>query len=119
MATSEKTTLSKEQRHKNMAAIHSKDTKPEMIVRKGLWSRGFRYRLNSPRLPGASGSGAEEVSDMYLCEWVLWAWAQCGVAKLRMESLELRTRSVVRFRRRTGSSGWRRFGETRSGISKS
>lgn len=35
-----------------MAAIHSKDTKPEMIVRKGLWSWGFRYRLNSPRLPG-------------------------------------------------------------------
>ena len=44
--------FSAEQRHKNMAAIHSKDTKPEMIVRKGLWSRGFRYRLNSPRLPG-------------------------------------------------------------------
>ena len=44
--------LSAEQRHKNMAAIHSKDTKPEMIVRKGLWSRGFRYRLNSPKLPG-------------------------------------------------------------------
>ena len=35
-----------------MAAIHSKDTKPEMFVRKGLWNRGFRYRLNSPRLPG-------------------------------------------------------------------
>ena len=44
--------LSADQRHKNMAAIHSKDTKPEMIVRKGLWNRGFRYRLNSPRLPG-------------------------------------------------------------------
>ena len=44
--------LSAEQRHKNMAAIRSKDTKPEMIVRRGLWSRGFRYRLNSPRLPG-------------------------------------------------------------------
>ena len=40
------------QRSKTMAAIHSKDTKPEMIVRKGLWSKGFRYRLNSPRLPG-------------------------------------------------------------------
>ena len=35
-----------------MAAIRGKDTKPEIIVRKGLWSRGFRYRLNSPRLPG-------------------------------------------------------------------
>jgi DNA mismatch endonuclease (patch repair protein) len=44
--------LSAEQRHKKMAAIHSKDTKPEMIVRRGLWKRGFRYRLNSPKLPG-------------------------------------------------------------------
>ena len=44
--------LSPEQRHKNMAAIRSKNTKPEMIVRKGLWSRGFRYRLNHKRLPG-------------------------------------------------------------------
>ena len=35
-----------------MAAIHSKDTKPKMIVRRGLWMRGFRYRLNSPKLPG-------------------------------------------------------------------
>lgn len=45
-------TLSKEQRHKNMSAIRSKNTKPEWIVRKELWSRGFRYRLNSPKLPG-------------------------------------------------------------------
>lgn len=35
-----------------MSAIRSKDTKPEMIVRRGLWSRGFRYRLNHKRLPG-------------------------------------------------------------------
>lgn len=39
-------------RSRNMAAIHSKDTKPEIIVRKYLWSHGFRYRLNHPRLPG-------------------------------------------------------------------
>ena len=44
--------LTPQQRHKNMAAIHSKDTKPEMIVRRGLWARGFRYRLNHKRLPG-------------------------------------------------------------------
>ena len=35
-----------------MAAIRGKDTKPEMIVRRGLWKRGFRYRLNHKRLPG-------------------------------------------------------------------
>ena len=44
--------LTLQQRHKNMAAIQSKDTKPEMIVRCGLWKRGFRYRLNHKRLPG-------------------------------------------------------------------
>ena len=35
-----------------MASIRSKDTKPELVVRKGLWGRGFRYRLNDKRLPG-------------------------------------------------------------------
>ena len=45
-------TLSPQQRHANMAAIHGKDTKPEMIVRRWLWHHGFRYRLNHPRLPG-------------------------------------------------------------------
>lgn len=44
--------LTPEQRHKNMAAIRAKDTKPEIIVRKYLWSHGFRYTLNHPRLPG-------------------------------------------------------------------
>ena len=45
-------TITTQQRHANMAAIHSKDTKPEMVVRKWLWRRGYRYRLNHPRLPG-------------------------------------------------------------------
>ena len=44
--------LTQQQRSKNMAAIHNKNTKPEMIVRRGLWKRGFRYRLNHKRLPG-------------------------------------------------------------------
>lgn len=44
--------LTPQQRHDNMAAIHGKDTKPEMVVRKWLWGQGFRYRLNHKRLPG-------------------------------------------------------------------
>ena len=44
--------ITPQQRHKTMAAIHGKNTKPEIIVRKGLWKRGFRYRLNHKRLPG-------------------------------------------------------------------
>ena len=44
--------ISSQQRHANMAAIHGKNTKPEMVVRRYLWGHGFRYRLNHPRLPG-------------------------------------------------------------------
>ena len=45
-------TLTPHQRHKNMVSIKSKDTKPEILVRKYLWRLGFRFRLNSSRLPG-------------------------------------------------------------------
>lgn len=41
-----------EQRHKNMAAIHSSSTKPELKLRRALWSLGFRYRINEKHLPG-------------------------------------------------------------------
>lgn len=36
----------------NMSRIRSKDTKPELIVRKFLFRRGFRYRLHDKKLPG-------------------------------------------------------------------
>ena len=36
----------------NMSRIHGKDTKPEEIVRKYLFSHGFRYRKNVKDLPG-------------------------------------------------------------------
>lgn len=44
--------LSPDQRHRNMAAIHSASTKPELYLRRELWHHGFRYRVNDKRLPG-------------------------------------------------------------------
>ena len=44
--------LTKEQRHKNMKNIWSKDTKIEIILRKALWEKGYRYRKNYKTLPG-------------------------------------------------------------------
>jgi len=43
---------SKEIRSYNMSKIRSKDTKPELLVRKFLHSQGFRYRLHVKQLPG-------------------------------------------------------------------
>ncbi len=44
--------LTKEQRHRNMSHIRSKDTNPEIMLRKALWHLGFRYRKNYAALPG-------------------------------------------------------------------
>lgn len=42
----------KEERSQNMAAIKGKDTKPEMLVRKYLFSRGLRFRVQVRKLSG-------------------------------------------------------------------
>ena len=42
----------KEVRSYNMSQIRSKNTKPELVVRKYLFAKGFRYRLHSKDLPG-------------------------------------------------------------------
>ena len=44
--------LTKEQRHRNMKNIKSKDTSIELKLRKELWKRGYRYRKNYKDLPG-------------------------------------------------------------------
>lgn len=45
-------TMTPEQRSRCMAAIKGKDTKPELIVRKYLFSRGLRFRIQVSKLPG-------------------------------------------------------------------
>ena len=42
-----------EQRSRNMSAIKSKNTKPEIVVRKLLHSMGYRFRLHRKDLPGS------------------------------------------------------------------
>ena len=41
-----------EKSHKNMSRIRGKDTSIEVVLRKALWHKGFRYRKNYKKLPG-------------------------------------------------------------------
>ena len=43
---------SPEERSRNMAAIRSRNTKPEVYFRKLLFAQGYRYSLNSGKVPG-------------------------------------------------------------------
>ena len=45
--------LNAHQRHYCMSHIRGKNTKPEILVRKGLHARGFRFRLHNKKLPGS------------------------------------------------------------------
>ena len=42
-----------EQRRRNMAAVHSVSTRPELMLRKSLWAQNFRYKVNDRSLPGS------------------------------------------------------------------
>lgn len=44
--------LSPVERSTRMSLIRSKDTRPELVVRKAVWAAGFRYRLHRKGLPG-------------------------------------------------------------------
>ena len=80
--------LTPDQRHKNMAAVRSKDTKPEMIVRKGLWRRGFRYRLNHKRLPGHPDLVLKKYRTCIFVNGCFWHGH--NVAKPQIENGELK-----------------------------
>lgn len=41
-----------EKSHKNMSKIRGKDTSIEIVLRKALWEKGYRYRKNCKDLPG-------------------------------------------------------------------
>ena len=55
-----------------MAAIKGKGTKPEMIVRKYLFSRGLRYRVNNSRLPGSPDIVLKKYRTVIFVDGCFW-----------------------------------------------
>lgn len=55
-----------------MSRIRSKDTKPELIVRKYLWSRGYRYRKNDKRLPGTPDIVLKKYATVIFIHGCFW-----------------------------------------------
>ena len=61
-----------EQRKKNMQAIKSKDTEIEIILRKELWSRGYRYRKNYKKLIGKPDIALIKYKIVIFCDSEFW-----------------------------------------------
>lgn len=71
-------TLSAEQRHKNMSHIRSTDSKPEQIVRKFLFAKGFRYRRNDRSLPGCPDVVLPKYRTVIFVNGCFWHMHDCG-----------------------------------------
>lgn len=56
----------------NMSRIRSKDTKPEMLVRKFLHAQGFRYRLHAKHLPGKPDIVLPKYKTVILVHGCFW-----------------------------------------------
>ena len=64
--------LTPQQRSERMSRVRGKDTKPELVIRRLVWSLGYRYRLHSKKLPGRPDlvfPGRKKVIFIHGCFW--------------------------------------------------
>lgn len=74
--------LTPEQRRLNMSRIRGKDTKPEMLLRRGLHAIGLRYRLHVCGLPGTPDLVFPRYKAVVFVHGCFWHGHDCPAFKL-------------------------------------
>lgn len=77
--------LTHEQRRKNMQHIKGKDTKIEVILRRELWKRGYRYRKNYDKLPGHPDIVITKYKIVIFCDGEFFHGKDWEVLRPRLE----------------------------------
>ena len=77
--------LTPAQRIKNMQHIKSRDTKIEVILRKALWNKGYRYRKNYDKLPGHPDIVITKYKIAIFCDGEFFHGKDWEVLKPRLE----------------------------------
>lgn len=77
--------LTKEQRKKNMQHIKAKDTKIEIILRKALWKKGYRYRKNYNKLLGKPDIVLPKYNIVIFCDGEFFHGKDWEILKPRLE----------------------------------
>ena len=75
-------TMTKEQRHRNMSHIKSKNTSLEILVRKRLFRDGFRYRINVSTLPGKPDIVLPKYHTVIFVNGCFWHRHNCKLATM-------------------------------------
>ena len=80
--------VSKAERSRIMARVRSKDTKPEMVVRRIVHGLGFRYRLHVRSLPGTPDvvlTKHRKVIEVRGCFWHMHPCGRCRIPATRRD----------------------------------
>ena len=77
--------LTPEQRRKNMRHIKAADTKIEVLLRKALWQKGYRYRKNYKGLPGKPDIALTKYKIAIFCDGEFFHGKDWEVLKPRLE----------------------------------
>ncbi|MFW5437861.1 very short patch repair endonuclease [Paenibacillus apiarius] len=88
--------VSPEARSRMMAGIRSKDTKPEMILRKGLHSLGFRYRLHDKSLLGKPDMVFPRYNAVIFAHGCFWHGHSCHLFKWPSSNTEFWRNKITR-----------------------
>lgn len=89
--------MTPEQRSRCMAAIKGKDTKPEMIVRKYLFSRGMRFRVQVRKLPGNPDIVLPKYKTVILVNGCFWhGHEDCKYFRLPKSNVEFWKEKIKR-----------------------
>lgn len=78
--------LTQLQRKKNMQHIKDKDTKIELVLRKALWERGYRYRKNVKNLPGKPDIILSKYKIAIFCDGEFFHGKDWEALKLRLKN---------------------------------
>ncbi|MCD7111839.1 very short patch repair endonuclease [Rhizobium sp. DKSPLA3] len=71
-----------EVRSRMMSGIRGRDTKPEMILRRGLHAMGFRFRLHDRRLPGKPDMVLPRYRSVIFAHGCFWHGHDCHLFRL-------------------------------------
>lgn len=89
--------MTPEQRHRCMAAIKGKDTRPEMLVRKYLFSKGLRYRVNDKKLPGSPDIVLKKYKTVIFIDGCFWhAHKGCKYYKMPKTNIDFWRAKIAR-----------------------
>ncbi len=87
-------------RSRNMAAIRSKDTKPELIVRSALHKAGFRFVLRPRNLPGRADIVLPRYRHVVFVNGCFWHGHGCKISHAPKTNAEYWTAKIERNVRR-------------------